>query len=145
MPLQLDPPQVLQLRDGEELRVGIVDGGYDDHCAVRWRWPVPWQRAMDGGWGTVGWVGNHQTGWKIGLKHMFKHKLGPKLNFGQDWFKYPFFKVIVLCLWLIRRNDGSWRTIMSIVYVSIVIMFTRIKEQYNLIINTHQAMPQTNS
>ena len=32
--------QVLQLRDGEELKVGIVNGAYDDHCTVKWRWPV---------------------------------------------------------------------------------------------------------
>jgi hypothetical protein len=31
---------VLQLRDGEELKVGILDGGYDDRCRVLWRWPV---------------------------------------------------------------------------------------------------------
>ena len=38
---QLEPIcQVLQLRDGEELKVGIVNGAYDDHCTVKWRWPV---------------------------------------------------------------------------------------------------------
>ncbi|CAL1162075.1 unnamed protein product [Cladocopium goreaui] len=32
--------KVLQLRDGEELKVGVLDGGYDDRCRVLWRWPA---------------------------------------------------------------------------------------------------------
>ena len=34
------PGQVLQLRDGDALKVGILDGPYDDRAVVRWRWPV---------------------------------------------------------------------------------------------------------
>eukprot|EP00435_Cladocopium_sp_Y103_P043738 s886_g12.t1 len=32
--------KVLQLRDGEELKVGVLDGGYDDRCRILWRWPA---------------------------------------------------------------------------------------------------------
>ncbi|CAK9080133.1 Uncharacterized protein SCF082_LOCUS38220 [Durusdinium trenchii] len=32
--------KVLQLRDGDALKVGILDGPYDDRAVVRWRWPA---------------------------------------------------------------------------------------------------------
>ena len=28
------------MRDGDVMRVGILDGGYDDACVVKWRWPT---------------------------------------------------------------------------------------------------------
>ncbi|CAJ1329562.1 unnamed protein product [Effrenium voratum] len=30
--------KVLQLRDGETLRCGVLDGGFDDSCSVKWCW-----------------------------------------------------------------------------------------------------------
>ena len=86
---------MLQLRDGEELKVGVLDGGYDDRCRVLWRWPV--RTPSPGAWKSwENFKGNHgktmakpwenhgntmETPWKHHGKTMEK----PMETYGNLW------------------------------------------------------------